>query len=122
MFTLSSLPAGNSTPEETVALLVRAGLFDTAITLCQTFKLPLTPVFEGLTFKYVTSCFSSPSRVTRGYGDARCVMLGRAQLAAPRGQKPALSRPLCSPRPLTPCPASATAGLAVRRWNLTLHT
>ncbi|NXC50021.1 NU160 protein, partial [Penelope pileata] len=45
--------AGNSTPEETVALLVRAGLFDTAITLCQTFKLPLTPVFEGLTFKCI---------------------------------------------------------------------
>uniref|UniRef100_A0A672U633 Nucleoporin 160 n=1 Tax=Strigops habroptila TaxID=2489341 RepID=A0A672U633_STRHB len=45
--------AGNSTPEETVALLVRAGLFDTAITLCQTFKLPLTPIFEGLTFKCI---------------------------------------------------------------------
>ncbi|XP_072722022.1 nuclear pore complex protein Nup160 [Ciconia boyciana] len=45
--------AGNSTPEETVALLVRAGLFDTAITLCQTFKLPLTPVFEGLAFKCI---------------------------------------------------------------------
>ncbi|KAF2984812.1 hypothetical protein EK904_009407 [Melospiza melodia maxima] len=45
--------AGNSTPEETVSLLVRAGLFDSAITLCQTFKLPLTPIFEGLTFKYV---------------------------------------------------------------------
>ncbi|OPJ74162.1 nuclear pore complex protein Nup160 [Patagioenas fasciata monilis] len=45
--------AGNSTPEETVALLVRAGLFDTAVTLCQTFKLPLTPIFEGLTFKCI---------------------------------------------------------------------
>uniref|UniRef100_A0A8B9I8A2 Nucleoporin 160 n=1 Tax=Anser brachyrhynchus TaxID=132585 RepID=A0A8B9I8A2_9AVES len=45
--------AGSSTPEEMVALLVRAGLFDTAITLCQTFKLPLTPVFEGLTFKCI---------------------------------------------------------------------
>uniref|UniRef100_A0A8C9EK46 Nucleoporin 160 n=1 Tax=Pavo cristatus TaxID=9049 RepID=A0A8C9EK46_PAVCR len=45
--------AGNSTPEETVALLIRAGLFDTAVTLCQTFKLPLTPVFEGLTFKCI---------------------------------------------------------------------
>ncbi|NXH18801.1 NU160 protein, partial [Bucco capensis] len=45
--------AGNSTPKETVALLIRAGLFDTAITLCQTFKLPLTPIFEGLTFKCV---------------------------------------------------------------------
>lgn len=36
-----------------MSLLVRAGLFDSAITLCQTFKLPLTPIFEGLTFKYV---------------------------------------------------------------------
>lgn len=45
--------AGNSTPEETLALLIRAGLFDTAITLCQTFKLPLTAVFEGLTFKCI---------------------------------------------------------------------
>ncbi|RLV97195.1 hypothetical protein DV515_00011926 [Chloebia gouldiae] len=45
--------AGNSTPEETVSLLVRAGLFDSAITLCQTFKLPLTPIFEGLTFKCI---------------------------------------------------------------------
>lgn len=52
-FTCSSSPSGNSTPEETVSLLVRAGLFDSAITLCQTFKLPLTPIFEGLTFKYV---------------------------------------------------------------------
>ncbi|NXU50803.1 NU160 protein, partial [Turnix velox] len=45
--------SGNSTPEETVALLVRAGLFDTAITLCQTFKLSLTPIFEGLAFKCI---------------------------------------------------------------------
>lgn len=52
-FTCSSSPSGNSTPEETVSLLVRAGLFDSAITLCQTFKLALTPIFEGLTFKYV---------------------------------------------------------------------
>lgn len=82
--TWSSFPAGNSTPEETVALLVRAGLFDTAVTLCQTFKLPLTPIFEGLTFKYV-AIFSLP-RVTRGWRDVRCVMLGGAQLAAPQGQ------------------------------------
>ncbi|XP_009996786.1 PREDICTED: LOW QUALITY PROTEIN: nuclear pore complex protein Nup160, partial [Chaetura pelagica] len=45
--------AGNSTPEETLALLIRAGLFDTAVTLCQTFKLSLTPIFEGLTFKCI---------------------------------------------------------------------
>lgn len=48
-------PTGNSTPEEALALLIQAGLFDTTITLCQTFKLPLTPIFEGLTFKYVAS-------------------------------------------------------------------
>ncbi|KAG3285305.1 hypothetical protein H1C71_008902 [Ictidomys tridecemlineatus] len=47
--------AGSSSAEEMVALLVQAGLFDTAISLCQTFKLPLTPVFEGLAFKYVIS-------------------------------------------------------------------
>uniref|UniRef100_A0A452QNE5 Nucleoporin 160 n=1 Tax=Ursus americanus TaxID=9643 RepID=A0A452QNE5_URSAM len=44
---------GSSSAEEMVSLLVQAGLFDTAISLCQTFKLPLTPVFEGLAFKYV---------------------------------------------------------------------
>ncbi|KAF4009453.1 hypothetical protein G4228_000119 [Cervus hanglu yarkandensis] len=42
--------AGSSSAEEMVTLLVQAGLFDTAISLCQTFKLPLTPVFEGLAF------------------------------------------------------------------------
>lgn len=48
-----SLSTGSSSAEEMVTLLVQAGLFDTAISLCQTFKLPLTPVFEGLAFKYV---------------------------------------------------------------------
>ncbi|XP_040836190.1 nuclear pore complex protein Nup160 [Ochotona curzoniae] len=45
--------AGSSSAEEMVTLLVQAGLFDTAISLCQTFKLPLTPVFEGLAFKCI---------------------------------------------------------------------
>ncbi|XP_045642630.1 nuclear pore complex protein Nup160 [Ursus americanus] len=45
--------AGSSSAEEMVSLLVQAGLFDTAISLCQTFKLPLTPVFEGLAFKCI---------------------------------------------------------------------
>ncbi|XP_029438431.1 nuclear pore complex protein Nup160 [Rhinatrema bivittatum] len=45
--------AGSSAAEEMVALLVQAGLFDTAISLCQTFKLALTPVFEGLAFKCI---------------------------------------------------------------------
>ncbi|XP_037694406.1 nuclear pore complex protein Nup160 [Choloepus didactylus] len=45
--------AGSSSAEEMVTLLVQAGLFDTAISLCQTFKLPLSPVFEGLAFKCI---------------------------------------------------------------------
>ncbi|XP_038262757.1 nuclear pore complex protein Nup160 isoform X2 [Dermochelys coriacea] len=45
--------AGSSSPEEMVTLLVQAGLFDTAVSLCQTFKLPLTSVFEGLAFKCI---------------------------------------------------------------------
>jgi hypothetical protein len=50
---LYSISTGSSSAEEMVTLLVQAGLFDTAISLCQTFKLSLTPVFEGLAFKYV---------------------------------------------------------------------
>lgn len=45
--------AGSSSAKEMSTLLVQAGLFDTAISLCQTFKLPLTPVFEGLAFKCI---------------------------------------------------------------------
>ncbi|XP_035961017.1 nuclear pore complex protein Nup160 isoform X2 [Halichoerus grypus] len=45
--------AGSSSAEEMVSLLVQAGLFDPAISLCQTFKLPLTPVFERLAFKCI---------------------------------------------------------------------
>ncbi|XP_054999227.1 nuclear pore complex protein Nup160 [Sorex araneus] len=45
--------AGSSSAEEMVTLLVQAGLFDTALSLCQTFKLPLTPIFEGLAFKCI---------------------------------------------------------------------
>lgn len=48
-----SVSTGSSSAEEIVTLLVQAGLFDTAIMLCQTFKLPLSPIFEGLAFKYV---------------------------------------------------------------------
>lgn len=43
--------SGSSSAVEMVALLVQVGLFDTALSLCQTFRLPLTPVFEGLTYK-----------------------------------------------------------------------
>ncbi|XP_063800728.1 nuclear pore complex protein Nup160 isoform X2 [Pseudophryne corroboree] len=45
--------AGSAAAEEMVSLLVQAGLFDTAILLCQTFKLSLTPVFEGLAYKCI---------------------------------------------------------------------
>lgn len=34
-----------------MALLVQTGLFDSALSLCQTFRLSLSPVFEGLAFK-----------------------------------------------------------------------
>lgn len=42
---------GGASSLEMVTLLVQTGLFDTSLTLCQTFNLSLTPVFEGLTFK-----------------------------------------------------------------------
>ncbi|CAJ0956067.1 unnamed protein product [Ranitomeya imitator] len=45
--------AGSASAEEMVSLLVQAGLFDTAISLCQTFGLPLIPVFDGLTYKCI---------------------------------------------------------------------
>ncbi|RXN36925.1 nuclear pore complex Nup160 [Labeo rohita] len=49
----SAAIAGGASSQEMVALLVQTGLFDTALTLCQTFNLSLTPVFEGLTFKCI---------------------------------------------------------------------
>uniref|UniRef100_A0A4W3IJ32 Nucleoporin 160 n=1 Tax=Callorhinchus milii TaxID=7868 RepID=A0A4W3IJ32_CALMI len=45
--------AGSALAEELVALLVQVGLFDAAISLCQTFALSLSPIFEGLAFKCV---------------------------------------------------------------------
>lgn len=47
----SSTCAGSASAVEMVALLVQTGLFDSALTLCQIFKLSLTSVFEGLTYK-----------------------------------------------------------------------
>ncbi|KAG9333464.1 hypothetical protein JZ751_011533 [Albula glossodonta] len=44
---------GSASAGEMVTLLVQAGLFDAALSLCKTFRLPLTPVFEGLTFKCI---------------------------------------------------------------------
>ncbi|MGH0156474.1 UNVERIFIED_CONTAM: hypothetical protein FKN15_006200, partial [Acipenser sinensis] len=49
----SAAIAGNASAVEMVALLVQTGLFDTALSLCQTFKLSLSPVFEGLAFKCI---------------------------------------------------------------------
>ncbi|MGH0170041.1 UNVERIFIED_CONTAM: hypothetical protein FKN15_058434 [Acipenser sinensis] len=49
----SAAIAGNASAVEMVALLVQAGLFDAALSLCQTFKLSLPPVFEGLAFKCI---------------------------------------------------------------------
>lgn len=49
---LHSFPcAGSASAVEMVALLVQTGLFDSALTLCRIFKLSLTPIFEGLTYK-----------------------------------------------------------------------
>ncbi|XP_051237157.1 nuclear pore complex protein Nup160 isoform X3 [Dicentrarchus labrax] len=44
---------GSASAVEMVTLLVQTGLFDSALSVCQTFKLNLTSVFEGLTFKCI---------------------------------------------------------------------
>ncbi|XP_039663996.1 nuclear pore complex protein Nup160-like [Perca fluviatilis] len=49
----SAAIAGSASPEEMVSLLVQTGLFDSALSICQTFNLNLTSVFEGLTFKCI---------------------------------------------------------------------
>ncbi|XP_028287626.1 nuclear pore complex protein Nup160 isoform X2 [Parambassis ranga] len=49
----SAAISGSASAEELVALLIQSGLFDSALSLCQTFRLNLTPVFEGLTFKCI---------------------------------------------------------------------
>ncbi|XP_072022544.1 nuclear pore complex protein Nup160-like [Amphiura filiformis] len=50
--------------DETLALLVQAGLFDTAVTVCKTFKLPLNSVFEGLATKCVKLSSNGPDDLT----------------------------------------------------------
>ncbi|KAG2462145.1 nuclear pore complex protein Nup160 [Polypterus senegalus] len=45
--------AGSASADETVVLLVQAGLFDSALSLCHMFKLSLIPVFEGLAYKCI---------------------------------------------------------------------
>uniref|UniRef100_A0A8C8HBT5 Nuclear pore complex protein Nup160 n=1 Tax=Oncorhynchus tshawytscha TaxID=74940 RepID=A0A8C8HBT5_ONCTS len=49
----SAAIAGSASAVEMVSLLVQTGLFDCALSLCQTFKLSLTPIFEGLAFKCI---------------------------------------------------------------------
>ncbi|GCC20043.1 hypothetical protein chiPu_0021247 [Chiloscyllium punctatum] len=49
----SAAIAGSASAEEMVALLVQVGLFDAAVSLCQTFRLSLNPIFEGLSFKCI---------------------------------------------------------------------
>uniref|UniRef100_A0A3P9ILY1 Nucleoporin 160 n=1 Tax=Oryzias latipes TaxID=8090 RepID=A0A3P9ILY1_ORYLA len=49
----SAAVAGAVSEAELVTLLVQNGLFDSALSLCHTFKLDLTPVFEGLAFKCI---------------------------------------------------------------------
>ncbi|KAK9516046.1 hypothetical protein VZT92_024008 [Zoarces viviparus] len=49
----SAAIAGSASAVEMVALLVQTGLFDSALSVCQTFKLNLTSVFEGITFKCI---------------------------------------------------------------------
>uniref|UniRef100_A0A8C4HGK3 Nuclear pore complex protein Nup160 n=1 Tax=Dicentrarchus labrax TaxID=13489 RepID=A0A8C4HGK3_DICLA len=49
----SAAIAGSASAVEMVTLLVQTGLFDSALSVCQTFKLNLTSVFEGLTFKCI---------------------------------------------------------------------
>uniref|UniRef100_A0A8C7L340 Nucleoporin 160 n=1 Tax=Oncorhynchus kisutch TaxID=8019 RepID=A0A8C7L340_ONCKI len=47
--------AGSASAVEMVSLLVQSGLFDCALSLCQTFKLSLTSVFKGLAFQVTGS-------------------------------------------------------------------
>ncbi|XP_047451481.1 nuclear pore complex protein Nup160 [Mugil cephalus] len=49
----SAAIAGGASAVELVALLVQNGLFDSALTLCRSFGLNLSHVFEGLTFKCI---------------------------------------------------------------------
>ncbi|XP_062972887.1 nuclear pore complex protein Nup160 [Elgaria multicarinata webbii] len=58
---------GNSSPKELVTLLVQAGLFDTAISLCQTYNLSLRPVFEALTFKCIKLQFGGEAALTEAW-------------------------------------------------------
>ncbi|KAM3610070.1 uncharacterized protein V6R79_024806 [Siganus canaliculatus] len=49
----SAAIAGSAAAAEMVSLLVQNGLFDSALSVCQTFSLDLTSVFTSLTFKCI---------------------------------------------------------------------
>jgi len=51
------MAAPQPTPSETVALLINAGMFDSAINMCKVFALSLAIVFEGLAARYATRSF-----------------------------------------------------------------
>ncbi|CAH2326036.1 Hypothetical predicted protein [Pelobates cultripes] len=59
--------AGRASAEEMVSLLVQAGLFDTAILICQTYNLSLTPIFEGLAYKCIKLQHSGESAQTEAW-------------------------------------------------------
>lgn len=44
--------------DEMVGLLVNAGMYDKALTICQLFGMKLTSVFDSLALRYVYSCVS----------------------------------------------------------------
>lgn len=44
--------------DEMVGLLVNAGMYDRALTICQLFGMKLTSVFDSLALRYVHFCFS----------------------------------------------------------------
>jgi len=49
--------------DETIGLLVNAGLFDEAVQICRLFDRPLTPIFEGLAMRYVSMIWTFTSYV-----------------------------------------------------------
>lgn len=55
----SNLMVSPLTPEETVALLLNASLFDSAIRLSESFSLSLIPVFEVMTYRCLNSVLCS---------------------------------------------------------------
>ncbi|XP_043938685.1 nuclear pore complex protein Nup160 [Protopterus annectens] len=59
--------AGTASATEMVSLLVQAGRFDSALGLCQIFKLPLKPVFEGLAYKCIGLQFGGEAAETSAW-------------------------------------------------------